>query len=240
MGVFGDAEVFSFHATKFVHAVEGGAIVTNSDDLADRCRRLRAFGISGLTEVSDAGINGKMHELSAAAGLRSIASLPEILSANQRNRQLYERVVSHLNGIRLLACPDGTETNSQYVVAVIDESHFGLSRDQLVALLRAEGVFARSYFMPGCHRSSPYRDAAPGIHQRVPLPVTERLLQKVLQLPTGLATTAEDILRIGGLISFAHRNATEIRRQYSLRMGRTRFHEADPSGTHDSSLREAG
>ena len=69
VGGFGDAEVFSFHATKFFHTLEGGAITTNSDETADRVRLIRNFGFAGVDNVASLGINGKMNEASAAMGL---------------------------------------------------------------------------------------------------------------------------------------------------------------------------
>jgi dTDP-4-amino-4,6-dideoxygalactose transaminase len=240
VGGFGDAEVFSFHATKFVNSFEGGAIVTNNDELAERCRRLRGFGITDLTEVSDVGINGKMHEISAAAGLVSIASLPEILAANHRNRIQYSEQLRDLPGIRLLAVSENLESNLQYVVVLVDETVLGISRDQLVGLLRAEGVFVRSYFVPGCHRSVPYTNSAGNRHQRIPLPVTESLLGSVMQLPTGMAVQSDDICILSDLLNFVVQNRAEIRRQLMVRSGRICAHASDPSKPRDQKLREAG
>lgn len=249
-GNFGHAEVFSFHATKFVHAFEGGAIVTNDGDLANRCRSLRAFGISGLAEITDIGTNGKMHELSACAGLRSIESMPERMLANAANRHAYARCLRSVPGLSLLSVPDENFSNSQYVVLRVDEERFGLTRDQLVRILRAEGVFARSYFNPGCHRAEPYRSADPGVHVRVPLPVTEMLSATLLQLPTGLAVSADDAQQVGKLLRLIHQRSAEIRRLWTLHEQRLLFHPADPSRPdgadtceligHKSILREAG
>lgn len=239
-GGLGDAEVFSFHATKFVHSVEGGAIVTNSDALAERCRRLRGFGITGLQEVSDIGTNGKMHELSAATGLRSIAAMPELLRRNHENRAVYAEWISAVPGLKLLPRPSAVDTNAQYVVAVVDEDQFGLSRDQLVAILRSEGVFVRSYFTPGCHRAVPYADAPPDRHMRVPLPVTEQLLRSVMQFPTGRSVAPADIERIGALLQSICASSGEIRRRLATGFGRIVWHPADPARPRDNALREAG
>ena len=85
IGNFGDLEVFSFHATKFINAFEGGAITTNSDELADRARRLRNFGFAGYDNVECLGTNGKMTEVCAAMGLTSIESLDTFVKVNQEN-----------------------------------------------------------------------------------------------------------------------------------------------------------
>src|SRR6267378_2313680 len=89
LGSFGTAEVFSFHATKFVNCGEGGAVVTNDDRLAQKMRLMRNFGFAGLDRVIYVGTNGKMSELSAAMGLTSLESVDEFVAANRRNHQLY-------------------------------------------------------------------------------------------------------------------------------------------------------
>lgn len=248
-GSFGDAEIFSFHATKFVHAFEGGAIVTNDDQLADRCRRLRAFGICGLTEISDVGTNGKMHELSAVAGIHSIETMAQRITSNAEHRQTYADQCHDIPGLVLLPIPDGNSSNGQYLVLEVDEHVLGVSRDQLVAILRAEGVFARSYFSPGCHRAEPYR-SAPFRHVRVPLPVTESLAASVCQLPTGPSVATADILTIGRLLKFIHRCSSDIRQMWMASEGRHGFHPSDPArpaepvlrdlNVRDSVLKEAG
>jgi len=249
VGNFGDAEVFSFHATKFVHAFEGGAIVTNDDEVADRCRRLRAFGISGLTEISDVGTNGKMHELSAVAGLHSIATMSGRVAANRANRMVYACHCQSLNGLSLLSTPEGNESNGQYLVLTVDEQQFGLNRDQIVSLLRAEGVFARSYFTPGCHQAEPYRSADFGRHVRVPLDVTDTLSKTVLQLPTGPAVAPADAHKVGLLLRLLHQHAAEVQRLWSSSENCLQYHPADPARPpitvrevvhRDTKLREAG
>lgn len=240
VGGFGDAEVFSFHATKFINCCEGGAVVTNNDELAERCRRLRGFGITNLTEISDIGINGKMQELSAAAGLVSLNSLSEILAVNQRNRLHYQVHLAEIPGLTVVSVPPDCQSNQQYLVTLVDESLFGLGRDCLIELLRAEGIFARSYFVPGCHRAVPYAQTPTAAHLRTSLPVTERLLQTVMQLPTGLAVAADDIQIIGRLLRFIAQNGAEISRQVRIRSGNLIGHPADPSKPRDAALREAG
>ena len=249
VGNFGDAEVFSFHATKFVHAFEGGAIVTNDDGVADRCRRLRAVGISGLTEISDVGTNGKMHELSAVAGLHSIATMSGRVAANRANRMVYACHCQSLNGLSLLSTPEGNESNGQYLVLTVDEQQFGLNRDQIVSLLRAEGVFARSYFSPGCHQAEPYRSADSGRHVRVSLDVTETLSKTVLQLPTGPAVAPADAHKVGLLLRLLHQHAAEVQRLWSSSENCLQYHPADPARPaitirevvhRDTKLREAG
>lgn len=210
VGTFGQAEVFSFHATKFVHSFEGGAIATNDDRLAERIRLLRNFGFSGAFDQVDAlGINAKMSEVHAAMGLTSLDSFEEIVAVNRRNVRLYGEVLRDVPGLTLLPHDRCETCNFQYVVAEVDETRFGLSRDVLVRLLHAENVLARRYFYPGCHRMAPYRDLYPEASQH--LPVTEQLCQRVLVLPNGTSIGELEIQKIGEMIRMAALQSTEIR-----------------------------
>lgn len=208
IGNFGLAEAISFHATKVMHAAEGGVIVTNDDTVAERCRLMRNFGITDLTSIDSAGTNAKMNELCAAAGLTSLESIDDVIQHNQQNMQSYRKAISGVRGLRLAVPPSSERRNSQYVVVEVNQQEFGLNRDGLLQVLRAEGVFARSYFQPGCHNAAPYAGQAG--HQPVPMPVTERLLQNVLQLPTGPAVTKNDIRRIGQLLATVHQHAGAV------------------------------
>jgi len=85
IGGFGDAEVLSFHATKFVNTFEGGAIVTEDDELADKARLMSNFGFTGYDQVVHIGSNGKMSEVCAAMGLTSLESMQEFIEVNSAN-----------------------------------------------------------------------------------------------------------------------------------------------------------
>ena len=200
VGGFGDAEVFSFHATKFVHALEGGAIVTNDDEIAERCRRYRNFGITGLTSIESAGINGKLSEVAAAAGIVSLENIDPVLKQNHINRSTWIDYCAGISGLQFLPSTADTNGNAQYVVGTIDRNNMHLTRDQLLQVLRAEGILARSYFVPGCHNAEPYRQSR--VHRPVPLPVTERILDQIIQFPTGLAVSEQQIRQSSYLLQF--------------------------------------
>ncbi len=226
VAAFGDASVFSFHATKFVHSFEGGAVVTPNAELADQMRLMRNFGITGLTSVDGPGINGKMSEVAAAAGLVSLESAAHRMEHQRRIRRHYLRRLKGCPGIQVVAADADNGGNGQYLTAVIDSDSFGLTRDELLLVLRAEGIFARCYFVPGCHHSPPYCH-----HQRhtpVPLPHTERILQSVLQLPAGVSVSTEDVDRICELMHFLQTAASDVGAR--LRSGwPTSHHPHDPA-----------
>jgi dTDP-4-amino-4,6-dideoxygalactose transaminase len=208
IGSFGEAEVFSFHATKFVNSFEGGAIVTNDDDLANRARLMKNFGFRGYDDVGYIGTNGKMTEVAAAMGLTSLESMEEFIAINRRNYLRYAELLAGIPGVTLARYDDREKCNYQYVVLEIDEAVSGLSRDRLQSILHAENVLARRYFHPGCHRMEPYRSYFP--HAGLLLPVTERLSARVLSLPTGTAVGPEEIERICQLVAFTVAEASRI------------------------------
>jgi dTDP-4-amino-4,6-dideoxygalactose transaminase len=208
IGNFGDAEVFSFHATKFFNTFEGGAVTTNDDALAAKIRLMHNFGFAGLDNVIYIGTNGKMSEVSAAMGLTSLESLEEFIAINRRNYQHYHQQLADVPGVRLLRYDEQEHNNFQYIVAEVDAQVAGISRDDLVRLLHAENVRARRYFFPACHRMEPYRSYFP--HAGLLLPVTEELVQRVMILPTGTAVHLEEISRICQVIAFAVEHGAEI------------------------------
>ena len=213
IGSFGDAEVFSFHATKFFNALEGGAVTTNNDDLAKRVRWMKNFGFTNYDEVSYIGTNGKMTEVSAAMGLTSLESMNEFIGVNRRNYDQYVSSLADIPGLRMLRY-DGDETyNYQYIVMEIDQETTVITRDQLVKLLWAENIIARRYFYPGCHRMEPYATEYPDAGRH--LPITNEVAARVIALPTGTAVGKAEIDTICEVIRVAVAHGQEIAQQVS-------------------------
>jgi dTDP-4-amino-4,6-dideoxygalactose transaminase len=204
IGNFGSAEVFSFHATKFMNTFEGGAIVTNDDELNQKLRLMKNFGFSGFDNVIYLGTNGKMSEVSAAMGLTSLESIEEFIEVNRRNYQCYQEGLANIPGVSLFSVNEAEKHNYQYIVLEIDEEETQVSRDMLIKILHAENVIARRYFYPGCHRMEPYRSYFP--HAGLLLPETEHLCQRVLILPTGTAISTTDINNVCEIIKISITN----------------------------------
>jgi dTDP-4-amino-4,6-dideoxygalactose transaminase len=201
IGNFGACEVFSFHATKFLNSLEGGAIATNDVALAEKMRLMRNFGFAGYDNVIHPGTNGKMVEACAAMGIANLEAIDAIVAANERNHRAYAEGLACLPGVRLLRY-DGTESNNrQYIVAEIGPE-FGCARDEVVAALHAENILARRYFWPGCHRMQPYRDLYPWADAH--LPHTNGVAARVVVLPTGMAVGEEEIATICAIFEVLH------------------------------------
>ena len=212
IGHFGQAEVFSFHATKFFNTFEGGAIATNDDELAERIRLMKNFGFAGRDNVVTIGTNGKMSEVSAAMGLVGLDHLEEFVAVNQQNYRAYQRIFSDLPGFKQIAYDETERQNYQYIIIEVDQSLAGISRDRLVDILNAENILARRYFYPGCHQMEPYRSLYPDAGNH--LLETEKLTRCVMSLPTGTAIDNDDIEIIGQLIRFVLDHTEDIKARY--------------------------
>ena len=214
IGSFGEGEVFSFHATKIVNAFEGGAIVTDNDELADRLRLMQNFGFRGYDRVVYLGINGKMSEVSAAMALTNLESLEAFVERNRANYFAYARHLAGLPGMQLFRYDESHRSNYQYVVTVVNDDA-ALTRDELVTVLHAENVMARRYFHPGVHRMEPYRSYFPDAHRL--LPCTEQVCRQVLVLPTGPALSEEDVAGVCGVIRAALKHGPAVRERLARR-----------------------
>ena len=213
IGGFGDAEVFSFHATKVVTTFEGGAVATNRGDLAGTISLMRSFGFADYDQVVSAGTNGKMSEAAAAMGLTSLEAMAGVVDVNRRHHGQYEQALTGLPGVTVVAFDPADTPNYHYVVLEIEEDASGVHRDLLQKVLWAENVLARRYFYPGCHRMAPYlrMDGRPAR----PLPRTDDLASKVLCLPTGTALTSDDVAAVCEIV----RNAVSHGRDLTARAG---------------------
>lgn len=208
IGGFGLAEVLSFHATKFLNTLEGGAVLTNDDQVAQNVRLMKNFGFTYYDRSDCIGTNGKMNEVSASVGLTNLESMHDFIETNARNYQQYSKELAGLPGISLMNYDANEKCNYQYIVMEIDEAETSVTRDELLEILHAENVLARRYFYPGCHRMKPYRSRYPGAG--LTLPVTEHVADRVVQLPTGTAVGSDEISKIGELIKWVLTHGDEV------------------------------
>jgi dTDP-4-amino-4,6-dideoxygalactose transaminase len=199
LAAFGDASALSFHATKIFTTLEGGAVATGDAAVAEAVRSMRNFGFSGQDRVDALGTNAKMSEAHAAMGLTMLEEIDEHLEHHRRGHERYAEALSGIEGVTLFRYADGVTPNHRFVVLDVDGAVAGITRDALLEVLRAENVLARRYFFPGCHRMEPYRTE--GGH--APLPVTERIVERTLSLPIGMAVGEGEIETICRLIRTA-------------------------------------
>jgi dTDP-4-amino-4,6-dideoxygalactose transaminase len=198
VGNFGDAEVLSFHATKFFNTFEGGAVLTNNTQLAEKIKLMRNFGFKGKDNVIYSGTNGKMPEICAAMGLSNLNMVDRIVDANRCNYVSYHKELSDVPFVKLFHIDSDNKANYQYVLVEISKDS-PISRDEIMTALHAENIIARRYFWPGCHNMAPYKDTYNVTSAK--LPVTDLVAGRVLVLPTGLAINRVKIRTIVEIIS---------------------------------------
>lgn len=208
VGSFGEAEIFSFHATKFINSFEGGMVLTDNDILACKVRLIRNFGFTGYDNAEYIGTNGKMNEACAAMGLTSLETMNEIIDINYRNYGQYQKEYEGFHGVRFIKFNENEKNNYQYIVIEIDGGHTRITRDQIIQILHSENILARRYFYPGCHLMEPYKSNYP--YYKLSLPETDNLVKRVLQLPTWDSINLDDIRLICQIIKFSIEHSEEI------------------------------
>jgi dTDP-4-amino-4,6-dideoxygalactose transaminase len=201
LGSFGECEVFSFHATKFINCFEGGVVTTNNDELAEKMRLMRNFGFVDYDKAVYLGINGKMNEVCAAMGLTNLDAMSDIVDVNRLNYLAYCDELRAVAGVSVIRYEPKEKNNYQYVVIEVDPHVCPRNRDEIVEALHAENVIARKYFWPGCHRMEPYRTTQPDAWKS--LPETERVSARVVVLPTGQTVDEATVRRVCGIIKAA-------------------------------------
>jgi dTDP-4-amino-4,6-dideoxygalactose transaminase len=206
IGNYGLCESFSFHATKFVNAFEGGAIVTNDNKLASRLRIMRNFGFAGYDNVIALGINGKMSEVSAAMALTNLEDSRRVMEINYENHAVYSKILDQIAGMHIVPTVPFESSNHQYIVGEVDETKLGVSRDLLVQILHNENILVRRYFYPGCHRMQPYVSGG----GTASLPHTDQLCSRVIVFPNGELVSPIVVEQIGKIVSLVHNCSDEI------------------------------
>ena len=148
IGSFGDASMFSFHATKVFHSIEGGAVCFSDEELGEKLYKLKNFGIATQESVEFVGGNAKMNEFSAAMGICNLRHLDEEIAKRKVAVERYRERLGNVEGIILCPIQENVETNYAYFPVVFDKEKFGISRDEVMDKLAKEGIGARKYFYP--------------------------------------------------------------------------------------------
>jgi len=193
---FGDAAMFSFHATKVFNTIEGGAVCFRGAELRRRLCDLKNFGIHDEENVPYVGGNAKMNEFCAAMGLCNLRHLDEEIEKRRRVSEHYDGRLSGVKGLQLNARPENTRPNYAYYPVVFDG--FRLSRDEVFQKLSAEGIVPRKYFYPLTSAFACYA-GQPGFRPEA-TPVAEHIAGRVLTLPLYADLPIETVDRICDLI----------------------------------------
>ena len=190
---FGDMSMFSFHATKVFHTIEGGMVSYADDALTQPLDDVKNFGIRGPEEIAGSGGNAKMNEFQAAMGICNLCHLQEEIAKRKAIADIYMERLSGREGISICADRPGLVRNYGYFPVVLDGPY---DRDELHSFLAENQIFTRKYFYPLTSSVECYRDCT-GASET---PVAEFVSAHVLTLPLYADLAAEDAERICELI----------------------------------------
>jgi dTDP-4-amino-4,6-dideoxygalactose transaminase len=195
---FGDMSMFSFHATKLYHSLEGGLLTFQDSGLKSTFDYLKNFGFKSEVEVVMPGTNAKMNEMQALMGIHVLKYLDEIIEKSQQIDALYRKRLSTVPGIHIPPpLPEDIRCNYAYMPIEVDEKEFGMSRDALYEALKEFNIFPRRYFYPlvcdfACYQSVSVKDS---------LPVARRVSLRILTLPTYYGLSLDEVQRVCDIIS---------------------------------------
>ena len=193
---FGDASMFSFHATKVFNTIEGGAVCFRQDSLEEKLNRIKNFGLAGQEECVYIGSNAKMSEFQAAMGLCNLRHLDGEISKRKAVVERYRQRLSGIPGLGLCAEQENVISNYAYFPVVFDG--YKESRDEIFEKLGREGITARKYFFPLTNDFACYRGFPTAGGEKTP--VAKHIAHRVLTLPLYADLSLEDVDRICDII----------------------------------------
>lgn len=200
---YGDLSVLSFHATKVFNTFEGGAIICHDAKTKQRIDYLKNFGFAGETRIVAPGINAKMNEVEAAFGLLQLKHIDNALDERKAVYDRYCDMLSGIDGLGYINVPDEVTWNHAYFPVLIEPS-FGISRDAVYEMFKADDILTRRYFYPLISSFAMYRGFPTSAETH--LPVANDIANKVLCLPIYPGLTAEDQQRVVDALKRAAEN----------------------------------
>ncbi len=191
IGTFGDISMFSFHATKIFHTMEGGALTYYNEDLNEQLDLLKNFGIKNETEIVVPGTNAKMNELQAAIGLLNLKLINKEILKRKKLISVYKENLKDMEGIEYLDDAKDTEHNYQYFPIIINQDKYKCDRDQTYNHLMKYNVYSRKYFYPLCtdYKFSKHETS-------YDIPNAERISKQILCLPLYGELTQNEVEKI--------------------------------------------
>ena len=190
-GNFGDATMFSFHATKVFNTIEGGAITLHNHEYRTNLRKIKNFGINGHEDVIMFGANAKMDEFRAAMGICNLRHIDEELDKRRAVAARYDARLKGVPGLQVNEPQKDVVHNAAYYPLCVDAAVFGKSRDELMQKLADNDIFARKYFYPAINEMTCYK----GLY-RGDTPIACAMSQQIMTLPMYADLALEDVDRI--------------------------------------------
>mgnify|MGYP003036633877 CR=1 FL=1 len=194
VGNFGDASMFSFHATKVFNTIEGGAVTFKDSSLNKTLNALKNFGITDSESIEYIGGNAKMNEFQAAMGLCNLRHVDREIQKRKAVVERYQERLDGVKGIKLNTQQQGVQSNYSYFPVVFDG--YKLTRDEVMGILAKENIFTRKYFYPLVSSFKCYKDK----FKCTQTPVAKYISNRILTLPLYADLSIEEVDRICNLI----------------------------------------
>lgn len=191
---FGDAAMFSTHATKVFHTIEGGIVAYKDSELFRSMPYRVNFGFTTQEDIDYVGTNARMNEFEAVMGICNLRHLEEEIGKRKLAGDRYIQRLSGVKGIKLITPEKGLQWNYAYFPVFFDG--YKENRDEIKAKLEKENIFARKYFYPIVNRAACYSDN----YGNAPVPVAAHAAECVLTLPMYGDLTVSDVDRICDVI----------------------------------------
>ena len=204
IGNFGDISMFSFHATKIYHTLEGGALTFKDESLRERLEFAKNFGFKSEENIVVPGINAKMNEFQAAIGLLMLGLIEDEIEKRKHLTMVYRDRLCEIPGINFRTDMPGVKHNYYNFAITVDRNRFGASRDDLNNNLKDYNIFTRKYFYPLCSQFQCYKQYPSSSPDN--LPVAEKTTKKVLSLPLYGKLKEGDIHKICDVINHFYKN----------------------------------
>ena len=189
---FGDAAMFSFHATKVFNTIEGGCVCFKDDALYPLLNQWKNFGITGPEDVEYVGGNAKMNEFCAAMGVCNLRHLDGEIAKRRAVAERYWERLEGVPGVTVFKPGEGVRHNYAYLPVLFDPERFGATRDDVFDALDKVNVGARKYFYPLVSDFACYRS----VYSSDRTPVAKRAAGQVLALPMYADLALADVDRI--------------------------------------------
>ena len=198
IGNFGDASIFSFHATKVFNTIEGGCVTYSEPSIGERLYNLKNFGIKNEDNVVAVGANAKMNEFQASMGLCNLNHIEENIANRKRIVELYNELLGKIEGIKILNSNKQVISNYAYYPILINTVIYGITRDALYETLVKHNIKPRKYFYPLTNSFEIYQMGGELVNET---PIAMEIANNILTLPL-YPELDEDVVRyICGIIA---------------------------------------
>ena len=191
---FGDASIFSFHATKVFHTVEGGVVTTKNKKIKTKLDKIKNFGFTNEGFIDYIGGNAKMNELQAAMGICNLRHVNKEILKRKHIVQMYNKNLKNIPGIVIPKDKVNIDSNYSYYPVVFER--YKKNRDNVCKELIENNILSRKYFYP---LTSDFR-CNKNKYDANSTPIAKQIAESILCLPLFSEMNKEDVDRVCEII----------------------------------------